>query len=106
MGIANLRGAVMSVVDLREFFDGKATVPTPNSRLVVVRSGEWSYGLLVDEVIGMRYFGLEKKLPTLNAIDARLHSYVTEAFESENQLWFALNVSGLLNAPEFLDAAN
>jgi hypothetical protein len=54
----------------------------------------------------MRYFGLEKKLPTLNAIDAKLHSYVTEAFESENQLWLALNVSGLLNAPEFLDAAN
>ena len=106
MGIANLRGAVMSVVDLREFFDGKSTVPTPNSRLVVVRSGEWSYGLLVDEVIGMRYFGLEKKLPTLNAIDAKLHSYVTEAFESENQLWLALNVSGLLNASEFLDAAN
>jgi twitching motility protein PilI len=104
MGIANSRGTVISVVDLREFLGGKPAVPTHNSRLVIIRSSEWGYGLLVDEVIGMRHFGAGNRMVALYTLDAKLRPYVTEAFEKDSRKWVILDVNRLVSAPEFLDA--
>ena len=103
MGIANSRGTVISVVDLREFLGGKPTIPNSNSRLMVVRSGEWSYGLMVDEIIGMRHFS-ERKPTALNTLDMGLRPFVTEVFEYQNQRWLVFNVSRLLDASDFINA--
>jgi twitching motility protein PilI len=102
MGMANWRGTVISVIDLRGFLGGKPTVLTPNSRLVVVHSGEWNYGLLVDEIIGMRHFS-ERKPTALHTLDIGLRPYVNEAFENKSQKWLVFDVSRLLGAPDFYD---
>ena len=106
LGIANLRGTVISIIDLRQFLGGKPSSITGSSRIVVVNSGDWSYGMLIDEVIGMRHFSSENKLSKLDAIDSKLLPYVTEAFSSEGKLWLAFNVGQLLSEPRFLGAAN
>jgi len=46
LGIANLRGKVISVSDLRDFLTGRLTPQLPSSQVVVVRAGGWDYGLL------------------------------------------------------------
>lgn len=106
MGIANLRGTVISIVDLKEFLGGKPSNLMTSSRVVVVRSGEWDYGLLVDEIIGMRHFGPDNRQPSKNMVDVNLRSYVTEVFSSEDKLWLAFNVSQLLTDDRFLGAAS
>ena len=105
LGIANLRGMVMTVVDLQEFLGCKPASLLPNSRLLVVRSGEWNCGLLVDEIIGMRHFSLETQHAILATIAFNLRPYITGAFESEKKQWLVFNVSRLLNDPRFLQAA-
>lgn len=105
LGIANLRGTVISAVDLCQFFNGRVTVPTPSSRLIIVVCGEWTYGLLVDEVIGMRHFSVASRLSDLEVIETELRPYLTEGFEVEQQRWLAFNVVYLLNQPQFLNAA-
>ncbi|NJN46017.1 MAG: chemotaxis protein CheW [Candidatus Competibacteraceae bacterium] len=104
LGIANLRGTILSVVDLQEFLGGEPSTPTPNSRLVVARSGEWEYGLLIHEVIGMRQFGEQSRLPDM-AENNNFSPYFSEGFEGENRHWFVFNIDRLLNDPKFLDAA-
>ncbi|MGZ3602444.1 MAG: chemotaxis protein CheW [Ktedonobacterales bacterium] len=53
-GVIHLRGAIISVVDLRGFF-GMPTQPlTPRSRLLVVSKREMTIGLMVDAVTEMR----------------------------------------------------
>jgi twitching motility protein PilI len=106
LGIANLRGAVVSVIDLYRFFCEEPTRLGSNSRLIVVVSGEWSYGLLADEVIGMRHFNSVNKLSTLDAVHAQLRLYLTEGFEMEQQQWLSFNVDQFLNEPKFLNAAS
>jgi twitching motility protein PilI len=105
MGISNLRGTVISIADMGEFLGGKATTPNASSRVVIVKSSEWSYGLLVDEVIGMRHFTSESKLSLTETVADSLRPYVTEVFSSENQVWFTFNVDALLSDSSFLDAA-
>lgn len=106
LGIANLRGRVISVSDLRDFLVGRATVRLPSSQVVVVHAGAWDYGLLADEIIGMRHFGPQHRLSTLDAIDVGLRPYVIEAFLNDGQHWLVFNTGKLLAAPEFLNAAN
>ncbi len=106
LGIANLRGKVISVSDLRDFLIGRPTAQLPGSQIVVVRVGEWDYGLLVDEIVGMRHFGPQHRLPTLDTVDESLRPYVAEAFLHDNQYWLVFNASALLADPRFANAAN
>jgi twitching motility protein PilI len=105
LGIANLRGKVVSVSDLRDFLTGRPTPQLLSNQVVVVRAGEWDYGLLVDEVIGMRHFGLQHRLSALDAVDESLRPYVAEAFLNEDQYWLAFNAGTLLADPGFLQAS-
>ena len=84
LGIANLRGKVISVSDLRDFVTGRSTMQLPGSQLVIVRSGEWDYGLLVDEIIGMRHFGTQHRLPTLDAVEESLRPYICLLYTSKS----------------------
>lgn len=105
LGIANLRGKVVSVSDLRDFLTSRSTVQLPGSQTVIVRAGEWDYGLLMDEIIGMRHFGPQHRLPELDAVEEGLRPYIMEAFWSDNQCWMAFNTRKLLAEPKFLNAA-
>lgn len=106
LGIANLRGKVISVTDLRDFLIGKSTPRLPGSQVVVVRTEGWDYGLLVDEIIGMRHFGPQHRLPTLDGVDQKLRSYVSEGFVNNSQQWLVFNTGKLLTDPGFLNAAS
>ena len=106
LGIANLRGKVISVSDMRDFLIGRPTPRLPGSQVVVVRAGDWDYGLLVDEIIGMRHFGPQHRLPSLDTVEASLRPYVIEAFLNDNQYWLVFDSGRLLADPAFLSAAN
>ena len=91
LGIANLRGKVISVTDLRDFLTGRPTTRLPGSQIVVVRAGEWDYGLLADEIIGMRHFGPQHRLPSLDNVDEGLRPYVSEGFRTTTSTgWFSI----------------
>lgn len=106
LGIANLRGKVISVSDLRDFLIDRPTTRLPGSQIVVLRSAEWDYGLLVDEIIGMRHFGPQHRLPSLETLEANLRPYVIEVFLHENLHWLAFDTVKLLTDQRFLNAAN
>lgn len=106
LGIANLRGRVISVTDLRDFLTERSAPQLPSSQVVIIRgeSGE-DFGLLVDEVIGMRHFGQQHWVSDLATVEPALRPYVAEAFQSDGQYWLSFNVSQLVAEPAFLRAA-
>jgi twitching motility protein PilI len=66
MGIANIRGQVLPIVDLRRFMGAGTTPLTRNVRVVAVNHRDIPAGLVVDEVQGFRRFpdvGFETTLP-------------------------------------------
>ncbi|PIE83085.1 MAG: hypothetical protein CSA09_03160 [Candidatus Contendobacter odensis] len=106
LGIANLRGRVVSVSDLRDFLIGQPAKQTSDSQIVVVHAGEWDYGLLVDGIVGMRHFGSQQRLQSLDEVDAGLRMFVTDAFLSEEQFWLGFDAMKLLEDSRFLNAAS
>ena len=70
-GIVNVRGEMLSVVDLKSFFDLPAKGLTDLNRVVVLSAGDMVFGVLADSVAGARRIMLDEmqaSLPTLTGV--------------------------------------
>jgi len=68
VGVANLRGTVMPIVDVRELLGLPASRPGRSLRTLVVRDGAVQAALVVDTVLGLEPF--EAVLPADNSTAA------------------------------------
>jgi purine-binding chemotaxis protein CheW len=71
LGITNVRGQILSVFDIKKFFNLTETGLGDRDRILVVEAGEIKLGLLADAVQGVRSIPLEdiqSSLPTLVGI--------------------------------------
>jgi purine-binding chemotaxis protein CheW len=70
-GIMTVRGRVVTVIDIRRFFDLPLTGLGDSSRVIVLRAEWMEVGVLADAVIGSRSMALHdmlRSLPTLTGI--------------------------------------
>ena len=105
LGIANLRGTIISIIDLGRFLEEKAVHRTPSTRAVVFRSHDWGYGLLVDEIVGMRHFGQDSQVSQAQGIPANMQPYITATFQSEDEQWLVFSVDRLKCSARFSGAS-
>ena len=56
LGVANIRGALLPVVDLKQFLDGERTVLHERQRVLVVRQPGGDVAVTIDELYGQRSF--------------------------------------------------
>lgn len=109
-GVANLRGDILAVVDLAEFFGlevpaagspaAAGASPDPAARLLVVRAGrdEVTAGLLVDGVHGL--VGLEEPRPPTAEVADRVAPYLTGISEHQDRLVAVLDLERFFASPE------
>jgi purine-binding chemotaxis protein CheW len=103
-GIANLRGRVLVVVDLRQRLGLPPATPDERSRILVVSSRERSLGLLVDaahQVVGLLPSRIEP--PPSDLVDDR-SAYLAGVVQLDEKLVIALDIDQLLLVPEGGDA--
>jgi purine-binding chemotaxis protein CheW len=96
-GVVNLRGEVVTVVDLRRSLGLEPTVIGGSTRNVVVRSGHERIGLLVDriaDVVTARSDQIESPPANVNGIDGR---YFTGIYKLESELVVILDVEMVLS---------
>ncbi len=81
-GIINVRGQIVSVIDLKQFFDLPRKGLTDLNRVIILDDGQMKFGLLVDAVIAVQRLGLadvQPALPTLTGVRADyLHGVTTQ----------------------------
>lgn len=106
LGVANVRGNLVAVVDLRGFVEGERTPLNDRSRVLVARQPGGAVGLLVDEVLGQRNI-TDENLPADEsaAVDARYARFVTRRYELNGMLTGVLSMAALVRAPDFAQAA-
>lgn len=101
-GLTNLRGEMLSVVDLRRYLGLGESVPDPFlNRLVVVTtdSGDLQTGLIVDRVDGFARVEETALLPLPERRDA--HRHLAGAQVIEDEVAALLDIDELLNAETF-----
>lgn len=103
LGVANVRGNLVPVVDCARFLFGERTQHSERTRLLVVRQGSGSVALLVDEVFGQRTVDEEQRREAGREDDPRLTRFV-DSLVGDQQLGI-FSMSRLVRAPDFRQAA-
>jgi twitching motility protein PilI len=105
-GIANVRGQLLPVVDLRAFLGGGMTSTNRSTRVLVAHHREVPAGLLVDEVLGFRRFADGEFSGAPPPTIARCERYLAGAFRRGAESWPVFSLRTLLESTEFLQAAS
>ena len=104
-GIANVRGQLLPIIDLRQFLGIGVTPVTRNTRVVVVNHREIPAGLVVDEVLGFRRFAEGEFSGDAPPTVARCERFLAGAFRRGTEQWPVLNLRGILESNAFAEAA-
>jgi twitching motility protein PilI len=104
-GLANVRGQLLPVLDLRQFLGSGVTPATRNTRIVVANHREIPAGLMVDEVLGFRRFAESEFSGEAPPTVVRCERYLAGAFRRGAEHWPVLSLRTLLESPSFQDAA-
>jgi len=104
-GLANVRGQLLPIVDLRQFLGSGVTPVTRNTRVLVVNHRDIPAGLLVDEVLGFRRFAEGEFSGDAPPTVARCERYLAGAFRRASEQWPVLNLRSVLESTAFTEAA-
>lgn len=105
LGVANVRGNLVPVVDLRGFLEGEHTVVTDDTRVLVVRQAAGSVGLLTDEVLGQRSLSAGQRSGSVVEEDERYAALIVDSAQLGDRNWGLFSVGRLVGNEEFQHAA-
>ncbi|MBN2103863.1 purine-binding chemotaxis protein CheW [bacterium] len=99
LGIINLRGKILSVIDIRKFFDLPVKGLSNLNRVLVIKTPEMELGILSDFILGVHVIpkkSIHPPMPTLTGIRAKyLHGVTDEGL-------VLLDVLKILSDPEII----
>ena len=99
-GVANLRGRILAVVDLRSRLGLTPAEPTPRSRIVVVEVRERVLGLLVDAVSQVTKVPVASVVPAPDDVVSTDALYLTGVARWETRLIILLDLDKALSPSE------
>jgi len=71
LGLINVRGRIISVIDIKRFFERPEKGLTDLNKVIIMHDGEMEFGILADAVLGVRTIPLAElhpSLPTLSGV--------------------------------------
>ncbi|MCU7813746.1 MAG: chemotaxis protein CheW [Candidatus Thiodiazotropha sp. (ex Lucinoma kastoroae)] len=104
MGVANVRGTLIPVIDLQLYLIGRKTRRSRRSRVLVIALASSFTGVLVGEMVGMRHFAKETAREMLTVND-KFSKYVQFEFDQDGMTWPVFSLSALAEDPTFQIAA-
>jgi twitching motility protein PilI len=105
-GLANVRGSLLPMLDLRQFLGSGSTTTGRNTRVVVVNHREIPAGLVIDEVLGFRRFAESEFNAEAPPTVIRCEAYLAGAFRRGGEVWPVLSLKALVESQSFLQAAS
>ncbi len=105
LGIANVRGRLIPIIDLHDYLGLTPTLPRAQWRVLVVEDDDLVAGLVVEQSLGIQHF-LEDSFETAQLDDMQaLQPYVTGAFRHSGRLFYQIHLRSILRDDKFFDVA-
>jgi len=95
VGVTNLRGTVIPLLDLRPMFALNADEPLQYA--VVVKHGNWQVGILVDTVPEIRILSKNQFLPVPTGTGERTFPFMSKVVKLEDRLRGVLETAAVLS---------
>ena len=95
VGVTNLRGTVIPLLDLRPMFSLNAEATLTHA--IVVQHGNWQVGVLVDTVPEIRILAKDQFLPAPAGTGERAFPFVSTVVKLEDRLRGVLETSVMLS---------
>lgn len=105
LGVANVRGNLLPVVDLKQFLEGERTVLHEGQRVLVVRQPGGDVAVTIDELYGQRSFIDEQGIDAASVSEGRYAHFIERAYHMNDQDWGVFSLDRLARTPEFRQAA-
>ena len=110
LGVANVRGSLLPVVDLKQFLEGERTLVHEGQRVLIVRQSGGDVAVTIDELYGQRSFVEDQKIDADGTTDGanftgRYAHFVDRAYKLGDHPWGVFSLSLLARTPEFRQAA-
>lgn len=105
LGISNIRGNLLPILDLYGFLSGDMSHVTRNTRVLVLQHMGVSAGLLVDDVLGMKHFFTEERVHENPVFGSSIDRFLKETFRQGGELWWVFDMHALVSNPEFMHVA-
>lgn len=105
LGVANVRGNLMPVVDLRQFLQGERTVLHAGQRVMVMRQPGGAVAALIDELFGQRSFHDTDLADAGELAEGRYGHFIERAYRVGEVMWGVFSLDRLVRTPEFRQAA-
>ena len=96
MGLMNLRGEILCIVDVKILLNMGRVILTENSKVVVIKTGEGHVGIFCDEVIDI-FDVLEKCIEApLSTLSNEIGVYIQGQVQTQDGLMGILDIEKLL----------
>lgn len=105
LGVANIRGELVPVSDLRGMLDIEVR-PSKEQRVLVVAHNDSQFGLLVDSVLGMQNFSLDQRIDLNKDLDDPLSEFIPHGFNQGGRVLSVIDLSALTRSQTFLSVAS
>lgn len=105
LGIANLRGHLLPLVDVKLILGSGRTSLRRSTRVISVNHREIPAGLVVDEVLGFRRFMDHEHTDKWPETVVRCDRFLTGAYRRGDDVWPVLDIFEFVESNLFLQAA-
>jgi len=105
LGLANVHGDLMTVIDLACFLTGERSEISIRTRLLAANLRGRPVGLMVDEVFGQRHFVSGEGKKSKLAKDSPFRNFVHKQYRSGKDTWQELDLETLFSNAAFLNGA-
>ncbi len=107
LGVANIRGNLLPIVDLKQFLEGERTVLTESQRVLIVHQPGGDVAVTIDELYGQRSFqdGQQQPKDDSPQFEGRYSHFIDRVYRLADDSWGVFSLERLARTPEFRQAA-
>jgi twitching motility protein PilI len=100
VGIGNVRGKLMAILDLAVFFGRVSDFARNRRRVIAVEDEDQYLGFIVDESLGMQHFPSDAYEKAVDDIDDMFKPFVRGGYRVAGIQWPVLSLTTLAEHPE------